>query len=241
MLSNLSRRVVGGRESLAKAVLRAFPVSGTRLPPRTRGVLALAGCRSVSSFEEDMEALDSYSRTVASVVHRCGPSVVAISVAGPAGQEGMGSGFIVSSDGYVITNDHVVESAMAESPPAQWNPWFGLPPSSAPEREVGAVTVTLVDGRSIVGDVVGTDPATDTALVKLRTSTALPALELGESHALHPGQLAIAIGNPLGFQSTVTAGVISGTGRSLRSRSGHLIEGILQTDCALNPGNSGGP
>jgi S1-C subfamily serine protease len=129
--------------------------------------------------------------------------------------EGSGSGFIITPDGYIVTNSHVIEDA-------------------------SGVEASLADGTSGDAEVVGQDTATDIALVRI-TGSGLPMAYLGDSDKLKVGQLAIAVGNPLGFQSTVTAGVISALGRSLRSRTGRLIENVIQTDAALNPGNSGGP
>jgi len=177
----------------------------------------------------DEELLDAYSRAVVGVVEKVGPAVVNIGVTRsdppqtgrrgrsgpPAEQHGAGSGVIIAPDGYLLTNNHVVEHA-------------------------SQVEIGLTDGRTLPAEVVGTDPATDLALVRAGAA-GLPAAELGDSGALRVGQLAIAIGNPLGFQSTVSTGVISALGRTLRSQSGHLIENIIQTDVPLNPGNSGGP
>jgi len=170
--------------------------------------------------------MDAYSRTVVGVVDKIGDAVVAISVPGQgqqpgqqqqqqAQQESAGSGVIIAPDGYVLTNAHVV--------------------GTAPQMRVH-----LTDGRTLAGTTVGTDVATDLALVRLSAS-GLPFASLGDSDGLRPGQLVVAIGNPLGFQSTVSAGVVSSLGRSLRAKNGRLIEGIVQTDVALNPGNSGGP
>jgi S1-C subfamily serine protease len=170
--------------------------------------------------ERDEELLDAYSRAVVGVVERVGPAVVSIGVkkqshSAWSGGEGAGSGVIFAPDGFVLTNNHVVEQA-------------------------ARVQVRLADGSAYAAQIVGTDPATDLAVVRAGAS-GLPAAELGDSESLRVGQLAIAIGNPLGFQSTVSSGVISALGRALRGPSGRLIENVIQTDVALNPGNSGGP
>lgn len=168
---------------------------------------------------DDHELLDAYSRTVVQVVDKVGPSVVAIGVKGGSGQEGAGSGFLISSDGYFITNDHVAGQAME-------------------------LQLNLSDGRSLPAELVGSDPPTDIALIRADSHSLTPgmaALDLGDSAKVRVGQMAIAIGNPLGFESTVTCGVISALGRSLRSQSGRMIENVIQSDVAINPGNSGGP
>jgi len=172
--------------------------------------------------ESDEALLDAYSRAVIGVVEKVGPAVVSIGVKKPARsrrgwgeQTGAGSGVIIAPDGYVLTNNHVVEQAKD-------------------------VEVNLTDGGAFSAQLVGADPATDLAVVRAGVG-GLPAAELGNSDALRVGQLAIAIGNPLGFQSTVSTGVISALGRSLRSQAGRLIENVIQTDVPLNPGNSGGP
>lgn len=165
----------------------------------------------------DAPLLDAYSRAVADVVDTVGPSVVRIDLAHRDGQKsGSGSGVIVSPDGLVLTNSHVVSVGKRAS-------------------------VTTLDGRTFAARVLGDDPDTDLALLRIDADETLPAARLGNSKLLRPGQIAIAIGNPLGFDATVTAGVVSALGRSLRAKNGRLIDDVIQTDAALNPGNSGGP
>lgn len=172
----------------------------------------------------DAELLDSYSRTITGVVGQVAEAVVHIQVQKPATDArsrttrlmpGSGSGFIISTDGFVVTNNHVIENA----------------------RDI---KVSLADGRTVGAELKGTDPSTDIAVLKI-DPTGLKALSFADSEALQPGQIAIAIGNPLGLQHTVTAGVVSALGRTLRASNGRLIDDIIQTDASLNPGNSGGP
>jgi len=176
--------------------------------------------RGPEARASDAELLDAYSRAVVSVVEAVGPAVVNIAVGRQAegrggGQVGAGSGVIIAPDGYVLTNSHVVQGA----------------------RRLRA---TLTDGSSLEARLAGADPATDLAVIRAEGSS-LPHAGLGDSASLRAGQLVIAIGNPLGFQSSVSTGVVSALGRALRSQEGRLIENVIQHTAPLNPGNSGGP
>ncbi len=166
------------------------------------------------------EPLDAYSQTVIRVVEQVGPAVVSIRPAGSPRRrptvETMGSGFFITPDGYLLTNSHVV-------------------------RHIRDPEVTLIDGRTFPARIVGEDPYTDLAVLRVERGETFPAARLGDSSRLRLGQLVVAIGNPLGFHFTVSAGIISGLGRALQGPGGQVIEDIIQTDAALNPGNSGGP
>ncbi|MER8696678.1 trypsin-like peptidase domain-containing protein [Mesorhizobium opportunistum] len=168
---------------------------------------------AAAKFEPDDTLLDAYSTTVADAVDRIGPAVCRIERVG--GQGGHGSGFVIAPDGLVVTNFHVVGDART-------------------------VRVSMPDGASSEGRVLGRDPDTDIALVRADGSF-VDVAPLGDSKRLRRGQIAIAIGNPLGFEWTVTSGVVSALGRSMRASTGRLIDDVIQTDAALNPGNSGGP
>jgi S1-C subfamily serine protease len=199
--------------------------SGGVTPVAAAGLNGTPPGRSMSEKDAE-EILDAYSQAVVTVAEKVGPAVVNISALHrgtaqtPRGRvsyeaPSTGSGVIIAPDGYILTNSHVV-------------------------HEATRLEVTLADGTNYTAHLVGDDPSTDLAVISVLAS-GLPVADLGDSDQLRVGQMVIAIGNPYGFQATVTAGVVSALGRSLRSQKGRLIENMIQTDAALNPGNSGGP
>ena len=202
--------VAGGREPTIAALLNESKAGSVFESSR------------VSPGWNDAALLDEYSRTVVSAADRVGSAVVNIDIKqrlesqrGPREVGGSGSGFVIAPDGFILTNSHVVHAA-------------------------NQIAVSLPDGREYSGQLVGDDPDTDLAVIRI-DAPHLGHVRLADSENLRVGQVVIAIGNPLGFQASVTAGVISALGRSMHAQSGRLIDNIIQTDAALNPGNSGGP
>ena len=171
----------------------------------------------VTVEDGDAALLDAYSHAVAHVADLVGPAVVRVDTRRKSARSGgTGSGFVISPDGLIVTNAHVVNGA-------------------------NQIRLADADGRTTDAQLIGVDPDTDVALIRANAARDLPTARLGNSKAVRRGQLVVAIGNPLGFESTVTAGVVSALGRSIRATTGRMIEDVIQTDAALNPGNSGGP
>ena len=200
---------------------RKNPLSWLSAPPMSEEQTISPGTRETKIREDlDVEFLDTYSRAVIAVVDTVGQAIVSISVGEGTRDSGFepmgaGSGFVIAPDGYILTNSHVVSAA----------------------KEIKAI---FIDGKKLSAVIIGRDPSTDLAVIRVNAA-GLPYATLGDSPALRVGQLVIAMGNPFGFQSTVSTGVVSALGRALRSQDGRLIENIIQHTAPLNPGNSGGP
>jgi len=219
---------VGGQKDLVKRPYRLRLARGVRvahmlfmLNHSLKFSLDEGGATGDEAFQnpsaDDSLLLDAYSNAVTAVVDQVGPSVVRLDLRRSDGKRaGTGSGFVVSPDGLVVTNAHVVEGAKSAE-------------------------VSMLDGRKFSARILGRDPDTDLALARIDENATLPAARLGDSKILRRGQLVVAIGNPLGFDASVTAGIVSALGRSLTAKNGRVIEDVIQTDAALNPGNSGGP
>lgn len=202
------------------AILRSVSVPSTEPAPQPEADDREGRSPETGEALLDAELLDAYSRTVTDIVDTVGTAVASIEVTsksdrGRGERSGGGSGFLFTDDGFLLTNSHVARGATS-------------------------IRARFSEGETLEAELIGDDPATDLAVIRVDPSHT-GAAELGDSGTLRVGQLAVAIGAPYGFQHTVTAGVISALGRSLRARSGHLMEDIIQTDAALNPGNSGGP
>src|SRR5579862_2639562 len=205
--------------AILAGITRTGPLEIGRGGPHACAMLDTPVPEAAAAAAPPADPLDAYSAAVVGAVEQVGPAVVSVYVGGAGEAErargGAGSGVVVTPDGYLLTNEHVVQ-------------------------RVREARVTFVDGRSVPAVLAGRDPATDLAVLRAQAG-ALPYARLASSQRLRAGQLVVAVGNPYGFESTVSAGVVSALGRSLRSRQGRLIEGVVQHTAALNPGNSGGP